>query len=101
MRVTQLAIARPVSTIMATIALLLFGLLALERLPVNLLPNLTYPTVTIHTQLPEAAPAEVESLLTQQIEEVVGVVNNVVRLSSISRAGQSEVTLEFGWGTNI
>ena len=101
MRVTQLAISRPVSTIMATIALLLFGLLALERLPVNLLPDLTYPTVTIHTQLPEAAPAEVESLLTQRIEEVVGVVNNMVRLSSISRAGQSEVTLEFGWGTNI
>jgi len=101
MRVTQLAISRPVSTIMATIALLLFGLLALERLPVNLLPELTYPTVTIHTRLPEAAPAEVESLLTQRIEEVVGVVNNVVRLSSISRAGQSEVTLEFGWGTNI
>ncbi|MDH3600232.1 MAG: efflux RND transporter permease subunit [Candidatus Tectomicrobia bacterium] len=101
MRVTQLAITRPVSTVMATIALLLFGLLALERLPVNLLPELTYPTVTIHTRLPEAAPAEVESLLSKRIEEVVGVVNNVVRLSSISRAGQSEVVLEFGWGTNI
>ena len=44
MCVTQLAISPPVSTIMATIALLFFGLLALERLPVNSLPDLTYPT---------------------------------------------------------
>ena len=101
MRITQVAITRPVSTLMATIALLLFGMLALQQLPVNLLPALTYPTITVRTQLPEAAPAEVEALLSKRIEEVVGVVNNVVRLSSISRATQSDVILEFGWGTNI
>ena len=101
MRLTRLAIRRPVSTLMATIALLLFGLLAFQRLPTNLLPDITYPTLTIRTRLPEAAPAEVETLLSKRIEEVVGVVNNVVRISSISRAGQSDVVLEFAWGTKI
>lgn len=101
MRLTRLAIRRPVSTLMATIALLLFGLLAFERLPSNLLPDITYPTLTIRTRLPEAAPAEVETLLSKPIEEVVGVVNNVVRVSSVSRAGQSDVGLEFAWATNI
>lgn len=101
MRWTHLALSRPVSTLMATVALLLFGWLALERLPVDLLPELTYPTVTIRTRLPEAAPAEVEALLSKPIEEVVGVVSHVVRISSISRAGQSDVVLEFGWGTNV
>ncbi len=101
MRWTQLALSRPVSTTMATIALLLFGWLSLSRLPVDLLPELTYPSVTIRTRLPEAAPAEVEALLSKRIEEVVGVVSRVVRIRSSSRAGQSEVVLEFGWGTNV
>ncbi len=101
MRWTQLALSRPVSTLMATVALLLFGWLAAARLPVDLLPELTYPSVTIRTRLPEAAPAEVEALLSKRIEEVVGVVSQVVRISSISRAGQSDVVLEFGWGTNV
>lgn len=101
MRWTQLALSRPVSTLMATIALLLFGWLALARLPVDLLPELTYPSVTIRTRLPEAAPAEVEALLTKRIEEVVGVVSRVVRIHSSSRAGQSDVVMEFGWGTNV
>ncbi len=101
MRWTQLALSRPVSTLMATVALLLFGWLALSRLPVDLLPELTYPSVTIRTRLSEAAPAEVETLLSKRIEEVVGVVSHVVRISSISRAGQSDVVLEFAWGTNV
>ena len=101
MRWTQLALSRPVSTLMATVALLLFGWLALVRLPVDLLPELTYPSVTIRTLLPEAAPAEVEMLVSKRIEEVVGVVSRVVRISSISRAGQSDVVLEFGWGTHV
>jgi HAE1 family hydrophobic/amphiphilic exporter-1 len=86
---------------MTTVALLLFGMLAFQRLPINLLPDITYPTLTIRTLLPEAAPAEVETLLSKPIEEVVGVVNNVVRVSSVSRAGQSDVVLSFAWQTNI
>lgn len=101
MRITQLAIARPVSTLMAAIALLLFGVLGFQRLPIHLLPDLSYPTLTIRTELPEAAPAEIETLLSKPIEEVVGVVSNVVRVSSISRAGQSDVLLEFAWDTNV
>ncbi len=101
MRLTRLAIVRPVSTLMVMIALLLFGVLAFQRLPINLLPDITYPTLTIRTWLPEAAPAEVETLLSKPIEEVVGVVNNVIRVSSVSRVEQSDVVLEFGWGTNV
>ncbi|WP_089943433.1 efflux RND transporter permease subunit [Candidatus Entotheonella palauensis] len=101
MRITQIAIARPVSTIMAAVALLLFGVLGFQRLPIHLLPDLSYPTLTIRTELTEAAPAEVETLLSKPIEEVVGVVSNVVRVSSASRAGQSDVLLEFSWDTNV
>jgi len=73
----------------------------LSRLKVNLLPDISYPTVTVRTELTGAAPIEIENLLTKPIEETVGVIRNVRLVRSISRAGQSDVTLEFSWGTDM
>ena len=86
---------------MCAVALMLFGIVAFGRLPINLLPDLSYPSLTVETKLPGAAPAEVESLVTRPIEETVGVVSGVQRLTSVSRPGLSQVTLEFGWGQNM
>lgn len=90
---------RPVAVSMVTLAVMLFGSVALSRLPVTLLPDLTYPRLTVRTELPGAAPAEVETLLSKPIEEAVGAIKNVRRVLSVSRAGVSDVTLEFNWGT--
>jgi HAE1 family hydrophobic/amphiphilic exporter-1 len=68
---------------------------------VNLLPDISYPTITIRTELTGAAPFEVENLLTKPIEEAVGVIRNVRLVRSVSRSGQSDVTLEFVWGTDM
>ncbi|MGH7577382.1 MAG: efflux RND transporter permease subunit, partial [Longimicrobiales bacterium] len=86
---------------MTCVAVVLFGLVAFGRLPINLLPDLSYPSLTIETRLPGAAPAEVESLVSRPVEEVVGVVAGVQRLTSRSRPGLSQVTLEFDWGRNM
>ena len=67
----------------------------------NLLPDLSYPTLTIRTELPGAAPLEVENLLSRPIEEAAGVIRNVRAVRSISRSGQSDVVLEFLWGTDM
>jgi HAE1 family hydrophobic/amphiphilic exporter-1 len=67
----------------------------------NLLPDISYPTVTIRTELTGAAPVEIENLLTKPIEETVGVIRNVRLVRSVSRSGQSDVTLEFLWGTDM
>jgi HAE1 family hydrophobic/amphiphilic exporter-1 len=101
MRVVDFSLKRRVTVSMASVALVLFGTVAFTRLSVNLMPNLSYPSVTVETRLSGAAPAEVESLVTRPIEEVVGVVNGVQRLSSVSRPGLSQVTLEFGWGRDM
>ncbi|TNE71487.1 efflux RND transporter permease subunit [bacterium] len=101
MKIIQLSINRKVTISMFTVAILLFGMVSLSRLKINLLPDLSYPTLTIRTEFQNAAPAEVENLVTKPIEEIVGVVKNVKQVRSISRAGQSDVTLEFTWGTNI
>jgi HAE1 family hydrophobic/amphiphilic exporter-1 len=86
---------------MCAVAVLLFGYVAFKRLPINLLPDLSYPSVTVETKLPGAAPTEVEALVSRPIEEMVGIVTGVQRLTSVSRPGLSQVTLEFGWGRDM
>ncbi len=86
---------------MFTVAVVLFGFVSFTRLKVNLLPELNYPTLTIRTEYVGAAPAEIENLVSKPIEETIGVVKNVRKVSSISRTGQSDVLLEFAWGTDM
>jgi len=92
-------VVRPVTTTMVTITVLLFGLVAALRLPVELLPDLSYPTITVRTTDPDAAPVELEELVTRPIEERVGAVPGIVSVESVSREGQSDVVLDFAWGT--
>ncbi len=94
-------VERPVTVTMITVALLLFGLVAMTRMPVELLPELGYPSITVQTEYPDAAPAEVEELVTRPIEELVGAVPGLVAVESTSREGLSEVVLDFAWGTRI
>ncbi len=82
-------------------AVVLFGLVSLDRLPLNLLPDISYPSLTLRTAYLDAAPEEVENLITRPIEEAAGGVPGLKRLSSVSRTGQSEVVLEFSWNTNM
>ncbi|MEJ2516235.1 MAG: efflux RND transporter permease subunit [Gammaproteobacteria bacterium] len=101
MKLIDLATERRITIVMFTVAVVLFGFVSLSRLKVNLLPDLSYPTLTVRTELSGAAPLEVENLLTKPIEESVGVIKNVRQVRSVSRAGQSDVTLEFLWGTDM
>jgi len=79
----------------------LFGMVAFQRLAINLLPDITYPTLTIRTEYEGTAPSEMERLITEPIEGSVGVVNGVIRVSSTSRPGMSDVVVEFAWGTDM
>ena len=101
MRLIDIATERRVTIAMFTVAILLFGFVSLLRLNVNLLPDLSYPTLTVRTELPGTAPLEVENLVTRAIEESVGVIKNVRQVRSVSRPGQSDVILEFLWGTGM
>ena len=92
---------RRVTVAMVTITFLLFGLIALSNLKVNLLPDLSYPTLTVRTEYTGAAPAEIETLISEPVEEAVGVVKGLRKLKSVSRTGQSDVVLEFAWGTDM
>lgn len=101
MKLINFSIKRKVTISMFTVAVLLFGIVSLSRLNVNLLPDLSYPTLTVRTEFDGAAPVEIENLITKPIEEAVGVVKGVKMVRSVSRAGQSDVVLEFAWGTDM
>jgi HAE1 family hydrophobic/amphiphilic exporter-1 len=101
MKIVELSLRRRVTVSMCAIALVLFGAVAFTRLPINLLPDVSYPTLTVETRFPGAAPAEVESLVSRPVEEAVGVVAGVKRITSVSKPGLSQVTLELDWGRNM
>jgi len=101
MSIVEIATRRRVTVAMFTVTFVLFGFIALLGLKVNLLPDLSYPTLTVRTEYEGAAPLEIENLITQPVEEVLGVVKNVRKLHSVSRTGQSDVILEFTWGTDM
>ena len=101
MNIVEAATRRRVTVGMVTLTMVLFGVIALFGLKVNLLPDLSYPTLTVRTEYEGAAPLEIENLVSQPVEEAIGVVKNLRKIHSVSRTGQSDVILEFAWGTNM
>ena len=98
MSIVSTVVKRPVTVAMFTLAVMLFGMVGFSRLSVSLLPDLSYPTLTVRTENPGAAPAEIEQLISKPIEESVGVVKGIRKVHSISKAGKSDVVIEFEWG---
>ncbi len=92
---------RPVAVLMVFLAVMVFGYFSIRLLPLNLMPDISYPRLTVRTEYPGAAPAEVENNVSRPLEEILGVVTGLTRISSISRAGYSDVVMEFAWDTDM
>jgi len=95
MKLYEIAIRRPVFTLMLMLALIVFGLLGYVALPINLLPSLDVPIVTITTLLPGASPEVMESDVTDPIESAVNTIEGIKQLTSFSGQGVSMVTVTF------
>lgn len=101
MGLPHFSVKRPVTIMMIYAAVLLMGLISWGKLPQELFPPITYPQLTIITTYENAAPEEVETQITKIIEEAIGTVSRLRRISSISKEGTSIVIAEFLWGTNM
>ena len=101
MKLVDAATRRPVTVTVFFAALMIFGVVSFPNLPLNLLPELSFPTITVRTTYPGVAPAEVATFVSAPVEESVGIVAGVVAVSSISRSGLSDVVIEFQWGTDM
>ncbi len=97
----RIATARPVAVLMIFFAITVFGVISSRRLPLQLMPEISYPKLTIRTEYPGAAPAEVENDVARPLEEVLGIVTGVTRITSVSTAGSCDVVLEFAWATSM
>jgi len=95
------SIRRPVTTLMFYVGVLLFGIISLKLLAQELFPPITYPQLSIVTPYENAAPEEIETLITKPIEEAVGGISGLRKVTSTSKEGLSLVVAEFGWNQNM
>ncbi len=101
MSLFRLVVDRPVAVWMVALAAIVFGRVSYLRLPLNLMPDLSYPTITVRTEVAGYAPQEVESQVSRPIEEALATVPGLSELESRSKAGSSDVVLEFRWGADM
>ena len=101
MSIPRLAIQRPVTMFMISGVITLLGVISLTRLPVDLMPEFEQPQLTVRTNYAGVGPLEMEELITRPIEQAVSAVPGVTRVESTSSEGNSQVRLNFDWGTDL
>ncbi len=101
MNLIKIAIERPIAVIAAVLMVLMFGLVALQTIPVQLAPDVNQPVITVTTYWPSAAPAEVEREIINRQEEQMGGLSGLQEMTSQSEQGRARLTLEFAVGTDM
>src|ERR1700679_1779969 len=94
-------IARPVATVLLTVAIALAGMLAVVNLPVAPLPEVDYPTIAVQAQLRVASPHTVAPSLTEPLERHLGEIADVTEMTSQSQTGQARIILQFALNRDI
>jgi len=101
MKVSRFSVHHPIVTIMATLIVIILGVVSVTQLPLDLMPDITYPSLSVSTDYEDASPEEIEELVTRPVEEAMSAVPGVEEITSVSSEGQSRVRLSFTWGTNL
>ena len=101
MKIARFSVHRPIFTIMMMLIIILLGAISLSRLPIDLMPDITYPTLSVSTNYSNVGPEEIEQLITRPIEEAMSAVAGVEEVTSTSSQGRSSVRLSFAWGTDL
>ncbi|MBN2409920.1 MAG: efflux RND transporter permease subunit, partial [Candidatus Aminicenantes bacterium] len=101
MSLSEFSIHRPIFTIMLILVVLVLGFIALARLPIDLMPDITFPTLAVSASYPNTAPEEMEQMIARPIEEAMSSVPGVEEIFSTSSQGTSTVRIMFDWGTDL
>lgn len=101
MTLPKLAIKRPVMACMLSFLFILFGVLSYFKIPVQENPDITFPTITIKTEMPGANAALINQTITKPIEKVVNSISGIQSVTSSSKSGESIVTVNFNLGTDL
>lgn len=101
MKLSAAAVARPVAVTVISLVAAVLGTIAVLQMPVDLLPSVEYPRITIETRYPSSSPYEVERLVTDPLEDALAGVRGLRSYTSRSYGDMSRITLEFDWGANM
>ena len=101
MNISEIAIKRPVFTVMVTLALMVLGFMGYQNLGTDLFPDVSFPVVSVTVPYPGAAPGEVEQLVTKPLEDAIVSLNGIDRLKTYSREGASQVVVIFKLDVDI
>ena len=101
MSIASAAVNRPVFTVMATLIVVTLGIFALGKIPLDLMPEMTYPVISVSTEYENAAPEDIESLITEPLEQAMAAITGVEEISSTSSEGTSRISIEFTWDQNL
>ncbi len=101
MKLSETGVRRPVTAVMVFFAILILGAISYTMLPVDMLPEIETPTVTVHTVWDGASPEDMETKVTRLIESVLGGVTDLDEITSFTREGRSRVSCKFRWGTEL
>lgn len=101
MSLPEFSIKRPVTVLMCSLVAILLGAISFVRLPVDLLPEITYPTLSVRAEYPGVAPEEMENLVARPLEEAFAAAPGVEKITSTSSEGSVNVRVNFVHGTNL
>jgi len=101
MNITEFSIKKPVTIMMLFLVIAVLGILSLTRLGLDLLPDITFPVISVVTTYPGVSSEDIESTVTKSLEESVAGVGGIKNINSVSLEGISVVLAEFNWGTNL
>ncbi len=101
MSIPRLAIHRPITMFMISAVIVLLGAISLLRLPVDLMPDVSFPSITVRVGYAGVGPLEIEELIVRPLEQAVSAVAGLERLESTAAEGSGRVTLNFAWGTDL
>ena len=97
----EITTRRPVAIVMIVLGIAVFGFVSYKRLSWDLMPEISYPSFTVRTEYPGAAPEEVENVVSRPLEEQLSLIKNLISVTSVSRPEQSDIVLEFTWDANL
>ena len=101
MKHTELALRRPVTTVVVFVALALMGLISSRLLPLEQFPDIEFPGIFVQIPYEGSTPEEVERLITRPVEEALATLSGVEQMFSSSRENEASIFLRFGWDENM
>lgn len=101
MKLSKQSVRHPIGVTMVMLIVVIFGFVSLYKLPVDLMPDMTFPMISVSATYENASPTEVETLITRPIEQAIAAVSGVEEIESSSSEGRSNVRISFAWGTNL